>query len=107
MAQPARRPPGVPLININHSLVQQRLGIALALALGYGAERTAWRLQGLDPVEAEQTLGGSSWRESREETFQHGLLPYTSRRYASPSRTSRPAVGPAKWVPMISVGVSA
>ena len=30
-----------------------------------------------------------------------------SKRYASPSRTRRPAVGPAKWVPITSTGVSA
>jgi hypothetical protein len=55
--------PGVPLVHISNGLVQQRFDVALAFALGHEAERTAWCLQCLDPVEAEQILGCSLGRE--------------------------------------------
>jgi len=47
--------------------------LALAFVLAHVAERTARRLQSLDPVEAEQLVGCGVWGESREKTLQHGL----------------------------------
>src|SRR5689334_13007201 len=73
VTQPAGLPPGIPLVNIGYSLVQQRFDIALTFVLAHVAERTAWRLQSLDPVEAEQVLGCGIRRDGREETFQHEL----------------------------------
>src|SRR5215475_3836950 len=73
VTQPAGLPPDMPLVNIGNRLVQQCFDIALAFALAYVAERTAWRLQSLDPVEAEQFVGYGVWGESREKTLQHGL----------------------------------
>ena len=73
VTQPAGLPPGIPLVNIGNCLVQQRFDIALVFALAHVAERTAWRLQSLDPVEAEQLVGCGVWGESREKTLQHGL----------------------------------
>src|SRR5262245_42441046 len=73
VTQPAGLPPGIPLGYIGYGLVQQRFDIALAFALAHVAERTAWCLQSLDQVEAEQVLGRDSRGESREETFKHRL----------------------------------
>jgi len=63
MAESPCLSPGVPLVHISNGLVQQRFDIAPAFALGHAAERTAWGLQCLEPVETEQTLGWSFGRE--------------------------------------------
>ena len=78
MTQPSGLPPGISLVNIGNGLVQQRFDIALAFALAHVAERTAWRLQSLDPVEAEQLVGCGVWEKAERRRFSMGSTKCTN-----------------------------